>query len=192
MSSVFEEARVGMSIAKDEKLGGLMQGLIYPAFLGAGFVWTASSFARQYQSAGSFASLFTTIENYFAIWLLAYFCVPFMMLTYVDLPKKYWSLPFAANLGDVLAIFFAFLSLGFVFQKPVDMSLVYWSIAAIPIFAGIGNFSVNRPPKWPQSIAALLITIPMALWGHSFDFLNVVAIILLYVVLFFYFRVAAA
>lgn len=83
-----------MSIAKDEKLGALMQGLIYPAFLGAAFVWTASSFASQYKSAGSLVPLLTTVENYFAIWLLAYFCVPFLILTRINLPKGYWWLSF--------------------------------------------------------------------------------------------------
>lgn len=180
-----------MTIAKNVKLGGLMQGLIYPAFLGAGFVWTASSIALQYQTTGSIASLFTEIENYIAIWLLAYFCVPFMMLTYVELPKKYWAIPFAANLGDVLAIFVAFLGLGLILPKPVDLSLVYWSIAAIPVLAGLGNISVGRRPKWILSAGALLVTVPMALWGHSVDWLNVIAVALLYVVLVFYFKAAS-
>ena len=178
-----------MTKATDNKLGALMQGLIYPAFLGAAFVWALTRFADQYQHASGITPLLSSVENYFAVWLLLYFCAPFLILTKTELPNPYNKLSFMLDIGDVIVIFIAFFNLGFVSNTgTINLEWVYWAIAAIPILAGLGNFSVGRSPSWWVSLFALAITIPMALWLNVCVILNWVAVTLLFVVLYFYFK----
>jgi hypothetical protein len=181
-----------MNTAKDTRLGALMQGLVYPAFLGAGFVWTASSLASQYTIANSLTPLLTRLENYFAIWLLVYFCVPFLILTRIDLPRTYSGYSLIADFGDVVAIFLAYLGLGSVVQNVSSWPLVYWSIASIPLFAGLWNKSVGRPWRLVPSVLGLAITVPMALGGYECWPLNILAIIALWIVLIVYLRTATS
>ena len=163
--------------AVNSKLGYLMTNLIYPAFLGSALVWFLGKVGTQISEHKIDGE--GLLKNLFALWLITYFCFTFLLLTRYELKKPYNIVMFLFDIVDVLIIFTGFFGLGFVVTSIDDFSLIYWVIAAIPMIALLSNWYSNGEIKTDLIIAGTILTIPMAIWGHSIYELNWLMLLLL-------------
>lgn len=187
-----------MGKATDTKPGTLMQGLIYPAFLGAAFVWSVGYFAESWIDGSPATRQLWTILDYrhlLVVWLLCYFCAPYLILSKAELPRRYGWWSFLTDLGDVVVIFAAFYYLRQAAQcgayGPGDcgnaLAGVYGAIAVLPVLALVGNLLVGRRPRMVLSVLAFALCVGMALGGSMSVLLNWFAVVGLFVLLGAYF-----
>jgi hypothetical protein len=182
-----------MTSKSDTNPGLLMKGLIYPAFVGAGLVWAFTAMANGLLKAFGLHEVLAALASerpFLALWLLAYFAAAFVLLTNAhDFKRNYNIYTFAANIGDVLIVFFAFYSLGLVDNTAPNLSATYLWLTCIPITAGLGRISVGAHLRVKLSLAFMVITLLMSRWGYALGVLNVIAITMMYLLLGMYFRI---
>lgn len=171
----------------DTRKGKLMYNLIYPAFLGSTFLWFFSSIAYQYSERPN--DIFRTIENYYGLWFIVYFCASYFLMTNYYIGRKYLILVFIIDCIEVIVIFLAFLFLGQV-VKEVESQLnrVYGLISFIALFSIASNHYMNHPIRLKLVFATILCTIPMAIWGYELPILNCLSLIYLSIILYFYMK----
>ncbi|MBT3058733.1 MAG: hypothetical protein KME44_08000 [Candidatus Thiodiazotropha sp. (ex Lucina pensylvanica)] len=178
--------------ANQSPLGILMQGLIFPAVLGAGIVWFLSFLANMLEAnaeGGFTIAILTDLRFYFSLWLLIYFCAPYLILAKEHYPNKYNVGVFLTDIGDVIVIFTAFYCLGLEPIHEIYYEGLYIAIGFIPILAFIGKLFSKQEKHLKLSASLLLLAIVMFFFGHNFQILNIIAVAILFFLLGVYFCV---
>lgn len=111
-------------------LKSLMSGLIYPAFLGSALVWFLQNCTKTIETKSPIDLM--TIETGYAIWLMVYFCLVFLLVLQKK-PYTIWC--FLLDITDVIIIFFCYSSLGLVSGGKANLTHFYIALLFIPIVA---------------------------------------------------------
>ena len=160
-----------------------MSQLIYPAFLGASFVWLA-----QYWASLPFQFSAYDTKFFLGCWLLIYNSIPFLLLQKTRV--EYSSKIFFADSIDVILVFLSFLFLGLIVEREVNLSFVYLFIALIPVSAIYGNWlSPRHNRESDQRFALYIVTwavTTLAIISQKYEISNFLAVIALYAILIWY------
>ncbi len=167
----------------------LISQLIYPAFLGACFVWFAQHLAA-FSVEGNIYEY--TLKLLLGLWLISYNSVPFLLLS--SARNDYGGQIFSADLIDVALIFLSFLSLGLIDGRTPSFPCVYIFIGLIPLSAIIGQCILPRDNRQTKPrifiyIGTWVITLAATILQDKSDCVNFVAVILLFLILGYYLKV---
>lgn len=144
----------------DSNLGQLISGLIYPASLGASIVYFFQKIVVQVTSS-TVSSVLLDVKNWFALWLLFYFCLVYLSMTKYKLKKAYDWIHFILDFIEALLIFWGLFVLGFVVTDYVNMQYFYVVSLLIPILGWVTNCYTKGTIHWLQIVSIAILSIAM-------------------------------